>query len=77
MKIWDERMEYGDNTTAHIQLPQKVYTMDFSKNMLVIGMDKRLIRIYDVRNFKKPFSERGRLYSGYFINIRKHAEAYD
>ena len=52
---WDTR---AMSRVQNISLPGKVYTMDTSGNMLVIGMAAREIYVYDVRKLEEPLQRR-------------------
>lgn len=55
VRLWDQRT---GKEQALIKQPQKVFSMDMSGNMLVVGMSERLVHIYDLRSMQTPVEKR-------------------
>lgn len=53
---WDRTLKYWDlskqsnNPVMSVDLPERVYCMDYKDGMLVVGCADKKIRVYDVRN---------------------------
>lgn len=51
---WDKKIRYWDlrtpNPVATVQLPERVYSMDVSQGLLVVGCAERHIQIFNLTN---------------------------
>ncbi|EJD08042.1 WD40 repeat-like protein [Fomitiporia mediterranea MF3/22] len=56
VRLWDSRAQNAQ-TTSH-DLPERVYNMDVTGNILVIAMASRLFHIYDIRRMDEPVQTR-------------------
>ncbi|KAK9479438.1 WD40-repeat-containing domain protein [Lipomyces japonicus] len=58
---WDRSIGIHDQRSGNSQkynLPHKVFSMDIFGNMLVVGMAKRGVYIYDIRRMSEPYQRR-------------------
>lgn len=60
---WDRTLRLWDPRAANVQqlshnLPERVYNMDTTGNLLVVAMASRLFHIYDIRKMDMPAQER-------------------
>lgn len=60
---WDRTLRLWDPRAANAQqlshnLPERVYNMDTTGNLLVVAMASRLFHIYDIRKMDMPAQER-------------------
>ncbi|KAK9462413.1 WD40-repeat-containing domain protein [Lipomyces oligophaga] len=59
---WDRTVQFNDPRqkfqTGTAQVPHKVFSMDATGNLLVVGMAGRSVYVYDVRNLDEPFQRR-------------------
>ncbi|KAK9466485.1 WD40-repeat-containing domain protein [Lipomyces arxii] len=59
---WDRTVQLTDTRDKRkfrvFQQPHKVFTMDMTENLLVVGMASRSIYVYDIRNMAEPFQRR-------------------
>jgi len=58
---WDKTIRYWDTRAAQaqakVQLQERVYCMDVTSPLMVVGTAERNILIYDLRKFQTPFRE--------------------
>ncbi|KAK9247808.1 WD40-repeat-containing domain protein [Lipomyces tetrasporus] len=59
---WDRTVQLHDYRSSSrvcaSSLPHKVFSMDITGNLLVVGMAGRAVHIYDIRNMDEPFQRR-------------------
>ncbi|KAK7207562.1 WD40-repeat-containing domain protein [Myxozyma melibiosi] len=59
---WDKTVQFHDHRNnsrvCSTEVPHKVFSMDATGNLLVVGMAGRAVYVYDIRNMDEPFQRR-------------------
>jgi cell cycle arrest protein BUB3 len=58
VRVWDDKVKSEVTQIAKIELPDKVYSMDLQKNILIIAMANRHVYLYDTRRLDAPMQRR-------------------